>query len=536
MSTHYQNTALVNLSCSTVGSLKQEFQASIPHGYIVVSNPKGFQFNGKLPNPNSIYNNQLYTGVYIASNGAFSTSEDALQAWVNYNNINPQPSSPPPTDSIYNSSGAQLTAAEGKGITALGGGSQNYPIEADYTMATGDGALPQVVSLVPSMEKAYDAQNGINGNPVELTAVEELKGMVMTMFANKQTGAVPAPQGQSGLRIFDHQAVLPVAAGAPPLITDSGNITQLLKQCGDTSILPQVVQRLREIKPSASNSEITAVLQSNLVGMGETWYIYMDDSTGDLKMSQTAPSWIANLPAGYKDGTNADGNPINSASVFKTLGYSVDPAGEAEFKNVLFDKTSDPTSSGLATDEGVWTPSSGFDNLLGSLTFDEKLQGLKAATTPTPTPPPTCNCNPTTCQFPWDDATCKLGPNVSVNQVIHVLSTHGASPSFYHMAVNPTDDLLDQILHGAGVVQLLGGEGQNQSNMSWEAAADLYFNADRAYQGHSYTGYDLFENGHWWNLKEVEAWKNAPGYGQGFLKWFNRNNCGKTFVIIDQIN
>lgn len=428
-----RGSQLTNFSCSTVGALNVAYQASIPRGYLVVNNPAGYQFNGQLPNPDSIYNNQLYTGIYLANNGAFSTNRDALEAWVNYN-ANPGVGNPPALDNIYNANGDPLNAAYGQGISSLGGGPNNYPVEADYTMASGDGAIPQVVAMLPAFEKAYDAQNGQSGSPTELTAVEDLKGEVMNMFAEDQSGMVSAPTGYSGLRLFNHGQPYPVPAGSPPLITDSGNTLQLLNQVGDTAVLPQIKQRIHEIKPNVSDDEINNLLQSNLLGLGTTWYIYMDQQTGTLTMSQTPPAWVSTLPQEYQNGTAADGNPTDSSSVFETIGYSVDPQGEAGFSSVLYDVTSNPSSSGLGNDEALFTPSSGFNNLLGTLQFRESITSVLAAytppapitttptTTPATTPPATvatttpitngCNCN---CTFAWDAAVLALGPNATAS-------------------------------------------------------------------------------------------------------------------------
>jgi hypothetical protein len=523
--TSYKNTSLVNLSCSTVGSLKQEFQASIPRGYIVVTNPSGFQFNGNLPNADSIFNNQLYTGLYLGSNGAFSTSEDAMQAWVDYNNASPTPSSTPPTTGIYNSNGDQISVADGKGITSLGGGTNNYPAEADYTMVTGDGKLEQVAALLNSMEKAYDAPNGQTGNHVELTAVEDLKGTVMTMFAHQLNGHVQAPQGFTGMRLFDHQAQLPVSAGSPPLISDSGNVVQLLNQIGDTTLLPQLKQRIREIKPGATDAEITTLLQNNLVGLGETFYIYMDQNTGTLKMEQTAPTWVASLPAGYRDGSQADGRQIEARTVFSTLGKSVNPQGESSFNSVLFDTTSDPTSTGLATDKALWTPSSGFNNLLGALTFQESIEGLLATTQqptpkPTPTPPttntpqttpppaPCANCTPSGCTFPWDAAARNLGPNASIGQVVYVLQNYNAGSRLQYSGIHT-----------------MSFTGFWHQDMALNAAVKIYLTGANS-ASHSYSEGD----------GDTAMASLQPGRGQAFLVWFDQNSCGNPMIIVNNNN
>jgi hypothetical protein len=349
------------------------------------------------------------------------------------------------------------------------------------------------------------------------------------MFANQQKGNVQAPSGYSGLRLFDHHASLPVAAGSPPLISDSGNVVQLLKQVGDTAILSQMKQRIHEIKPSATDSEIMTLLQNNLVGLGETWYIYLDQNSGSLKMEKTAPSWVAALPSGYRDGSKADGNVITSSTVFATLGKSVDPQGEAEFNSVLYDQTSDPNSTGLATDEGVWTPSSGFNNLLGTLKFDESIQGLLAQTQPPPvipqpTPTHCSNCSPHGCTFPWDTDAANLGPNATINQVVGAMNADGAgsAPGVYSLTY-------------------YDGTTSSSNNPNLDAAISCYlytngYSCDYYDPGvsqtgnHSYSGTDLFDGGQYLSLS------NQPGLGQGFLKWYDQNNCGSPLIITDQFN
>ena len=67
-------------SSSIVGLLNQQNAAAIPHGFIKIVNGAGDADNSPLPSNESIFNNQLFTGIFVANNGVFSTDESQIQA------------------------------------------------------------------------------------------------------------------------------------------------------------------------------------------------------------------------------------------------------------------------------------------------------------------------------------------------------------------------------------------------------------------------------------------------------------------------
>jgi hypothetical protein len=269
------------------------------------------------------------------------------------------------------------------------------------------------------------------GSSQSLTAVEDLRGLAMA----SASGNVAGPTSYSGIGIFNHKAVYPTSDGVA--ITKPGTVLQLLTQCGDLTILAQIKQRIREIKPSATDTEMTTLLGQNQIGLGQFWYIYMDQSSGSLMMTQTEPSWLTGMAEGWQNGNNADGHAVQVASIFQTSGYSVNPTVQASSNNVLDAQTiafsaglsnirdllailcptwvppvpppspptpppptpATPTTPSLASDMASWTSSSGYCNLLGTLVFQEN---ITTANAPLPTPatapdvPPSSSSTPST--------------------------------------------------------------------------------------------------------------------------------------------
>jgi hypothetical protein len=362
-------------SCAIVSAGKQDYPGCIPRGYICITNLAGLPDNSPVPSNESIFNNQLYSGIYlgVSDSGAvsFSTDEGRMLDWVTYNN-DPNPGTKPSTEGIY--------GADPQGIKSLGG--DGYPPEADYTMMSGAGEIPQVAALLPEFEQAYPAPNGQSGQTLVLTAVEKLKALVMALFASGQTGLVPNPPGYTGLRLFDHNAQYPVLEDSSPRFTRTGTVSQLLAQIGngaDTLIMNQLVERIREIKPDTTLADINTLFADNLLEMGDTFYVYEID--GALTMTQTPPPWVV-------ANTSADGNPQDIFSTFETIGFSVNPPGEGGLKNVMFEQTPDPASNGIGKDEVIWIPSCGFNNLLGTLQFQESVTNLLLTMNSPPPPPP----------------------------------------------------------------------------------------------------------------------------------------------------
>lgn len=387
---------LENLSSSTVGALNSIYPACIPNGYIVVSNPAGDQMPSNMPLPSneSIFNNQLFTGIFVSNTGCFSTDESQIQAWADYNNGG-RTGQAPATDGLFNVLGLPVSG-EQYGITALGG--NGYPVMADYTNVQGPNQNQAAANMLPSFEKAYPADMSSGNADGTLTAVEDLNAEVMQLYTNN-TGGAPATVAATGLRVFNHNQAYVIGAGQTPVFTTAGNIAQLCAQSdpnGDPTVICKMIeQRMREINPSATNAEMYQVLgldstgatavanSAQTIDLGQTFYIWYDGKT--FQMTQTLPPWITTV-------SSPDGNAQSDATNYPTIGLSVDPVGECGFNQTLFADQPNPQTDYLGVDTTTWTPSSGFNNLLGSLSFGESISG--SAVVLGPTTQVTCSSNP----------------------------------------------------------------------------------------------------------------------------------------------
>ncbi len=359
---HASQNFLRAISCSIVGALNNKFTASIPHGYLVINNPSGSWDSTPPPNPSNMLNHELFTGVFVSNNGAFSTDRTLIEKWAAYNSVNPPSGPQPPTEGLF---------GDPHGIKSVGG--DGYPSQCDYTSLDGAGANSGCQSLRNAFEQAYGANYKLSGTSSELTAVEQLRANAWALFP--AGGSMSEPSGFTGIRIFNYDQPSPVAAGQPPVFTKAGSISQILSQVGhgsgsEQSIIKVIRQRIREIKPAATAAEIDALLSSKTMALGEALYIYI--SGEKLQLTTTPPSWIV-------PNTTPDGNPLIVSSSFQTLGISVNPPGDAGFRNVVFEEMPDPSQFGRGREEAIFTPSSGYNNLLGSLEFRSRIVPASAS-------------------------------------------------------------------------------------------------------------------------------------------------------------
>lgn len=335
------------IAAAITGCLDGQFTASIPRGYLVFRNPPGFSDSSSLPNPNTIFNNELFSGIHVADNGAFCLNADQIQAWADYNNSDPRPPVSPSAEGIH---------GDPHGI-------RSYSAACNYMNVRGDSAT--CTALLPQFEEAYPSSDTIAGITAILTAVEKAKANVMGLFPGG--GVIPVPEGFTGVRIFDHNTAYPVGFGQNAQFTVPGTVPALLMQVGngaDGSILPQIRQRVREIKPEATVAEIDALLSQVTVDLGQTLYLYRVGQ--NLTLTLTPPPWIV-------EGTLPDGSEQTFAVTYETIDRAVAPVGEAGFRNVIFQTMPDPSIYLLAEDRAIYTPSSGFNNLLGVLEFQQRV-------------------------------------------------------------------------------------------------------------------------------------------------------------------
>ncbi len=123
----------------------------------------------------------------------------------------------------------------------------------------------------------------------------------------------------------------------------------------DTSIFPQMRQRLREVKPAATDVEIDNFLNAVALSDGQTAFIFLDHATNSFTYStcSAAPRHVV--------GTNPDG----TIQQYNSSGYIL---------------VSTIPSAPPVGNTAYYTPSSGYNNLLGSLVVYK--QAVIASTQP----------------------------------------------------------------------------------------------------------------------------------------------------------
>lgn len=355
--------AMKGVACSIVGALNTDFTAAIPHGYMVIQNGPTTSFSGTLGGADQIYAQELMTGIFVGpgqgNERAFTTNGALYSQWLNYNNavsagVSPIPP-PPPSAGIFGNP---------KTITA--------PAELVTWTDYGDPPTPTAAAMLNSFMTAYPHQNtGTQFESNSLDAVELFKAEVEAGF-HKVTRLhdptdpeykqwIPAPTIVTGMKAFNHNQTYSAPPG-PVAFGQTGSLKQFLTQCNAVTVLDQIQQRMRQIKPNSTDAERDAVLNTQCIGMGQTLYIYKG-LDGKLCISPSKPAWFT--------GVGADGQTQKLSDTYDLIHYTVDAIRDGGSPVFPFAHT--PTS--LGTDACKWTPSSGYRNLLGEMNFSNSTSG-----------------------------------------------------------------------------------------------------------------------------------------------------------------
>lgn len=392
-------TGIAN-SCAIVSSGNTRFSMSIPRGYIRIDNPAGYvetmpdwgrQQYGDLARPgtgappDSIFNNELYTNIFLGATAtgsvvAFSTDPDVIDAWIAYNQ-NPQ-SNPRPAYSddagnyyVYAADGTVADITVLRSITRKGAPTTG----CDVLNTAGNPSNPTCAGLLPLFMVAYPHDIHLNlGQPHHMIAVEAYKNELFWAWLGlardprnwfqasaKANVKMRADLSYSGLRVFDHNAVVTNRNPFPECLRVSrpGTVDELLTQSNGQPVKEAIKQRIHEIKPEATDAEIKALFASVQLELGSSWYVFMENQTArTLKMTNHPPTWV-------RSATNPDGSPQEYKSEYTIINKSVNGFHDFGLHDRPFLQWPNPNAAGKSSDIAIWTPSSGYDNLLGVLEF-----------------------------------------------------------------------------------------------------------------------------------------------------------------------
>lgn len=264
-----------------------------------------------------------------------------------------------------------------------------------YWSSYGDGGLNEekCTALLPAFKKAFgqfgSTDNSPNLNSGEgFTAVEQLKVDVMSARYKSQNDCkaclnVEKPP-KTGLKWFDHNKSYPAPTNPYNFgvsKTPFDYLDEIDKvQGGSTAseIVDQMLKRCQQIRPGTSRDDLVAVLKSTKLKLGDTFYIYLDG--GKFAMKGSPPPWAVASSV-------ADGAVEEKKSVYQVVGKMVDTCsfpinGSLSLQVTTKLPPDDPNTDGFfpgwnfrvapeieCYDAALWTPSSGFEQLLGTLEF-----------------------------------------------------------------------------------------------------------------------------------------------------------------------
>ncbi len=373
------NQNLKMRSSAIVGTLNQDFPVSIPRGYIILDNSGSLDFSGQIGGAQTALAKVLmrpsYVGLVTGAPGVGdvfgkTSSVENVNAFVQAHKSDPSP--PPVPSNLLSAIDQPQNMTSAQAYTAF----NNNPAvhECDNTNSITGGSTPKDVAC---QQKFNDFLNfygsqvpGENVSASGIMAVEAFKCKVLEVrSAVGDSGCGAAnfqPEACTGLKKFNIAGGINGTACLPCNFSSPGNVSELLAESSASSVAAQLMVRMYQIKPTATESEVTNVLNT-VVPFGTTSYIYLQGGpTGNLVLSSTPPSFPISV------GLSPDGDPQNFEVGPVNLNGKIVNVPECEGYPNPWDC---PALPATGRNKIVWTPSSGFNNLLGVLRFQNCASG-----------------------------------------------------------------------------------------------------------------------------------------------------------------
>lgn len=408
------------LACAIVGVLDRDFAAAIPRGYVRINNGEDANAqNAPLADPvvdgtNDIFNNELWppSAVNVASNGSstmFSTNGALMSNWEAYNADTTGTVPQPGVGGIY------VVTNDTQGYRAATvddlADNTNHP---DVTSTPGVGApsdcdthngwdkpecLFSASGLVPG-SMPYAAANAYNRYNVTAPAgastdgytnIEYMKADLLRQRANgAKCASVNPPPLASGMKKFNVNGCYNTPthnAAFGTVDTPKAYLDQIsdggANACA-TNIVGIIADRMTQVDPSITRAKVEAALNdaSMPLAMGQTLVLY-SPGPGNVTMQPIpAGTYFKPAPANLTDNDGRTSTQVipceNTYRIDTTIinankGHGsgpVCPIGDANYHEAPFVQDAPIT----AVDRAVWTPASGFNNLLGDLKFENTAQ------------------------------------------------------------------------------------------------------------------------------------------------------------------
>jgi hypothetical protein len=417
-----RSSAIIGTVLNTIGGNPQDFPISLPRGYIIVDNTgtqnlydsyngNSNSFNGNLGGGGINVDMMLQpalgiellktpSGYVFGPKGSLGkVVADANNAAVDSTTFN--------NDLSKVKQPANMTQSQA--IADFQSPTPPTPILCNMDNTLGSSPNADCQAAYPQFAAAYNTPVS-SGTPVvanDLSAVEQFKCAVLAARASVGDSgcqSVPSANVTTGLKNYDMfatQGGCPTNADQPCNVYSSGSLSQLLNiTAGGDGFIKQgkatkksnpngeLITRLNQILP---NADMSGVLNSN-VPFGQISYIYSSGgSKPQLQLTSTPPSFpiVPNL--------RPDGQPLPNNNTALPIAPFIGPTGSApsyvkpncpapmvcysqigSLDSTVFNlqecegyphpwDCSDGGTGAWGMNSAQWTPSSGYNNLLGVL-------------------------------------------------------------------------------------------------------------------------------------------------------------------------
>jgi len=381
-----------------------------------------------------VFNNELWApngGVDVTNNGVYALRSDSanfpaasnyISQWQAYNNAPtpkpPRPTFPPP---------GNVWGAINQITNTPAGFATNLP-EATFEAMTNEVNCTHITiwsnpQCKPSGPGDYDSAApgtlvysiiGVTGagpgtgqppNTTGYTAIEVQKHDLLShRFGNgkctrveRVVGTDPGKGGKPyGMKVFDTGGPggngrcyatpdVYVNFGAPgsplALINQIGNpqASAATRTC-TTDVIQRILKRMRQVDPTISEQQVKDALASQPLDLGEQLYLYSPGPGVVAMVAGTGGDYFKDSDTLATDGTSSSAvqNCENQYDLAQTVvnakksGNGCPGHGDAGFHEVPY--TEGPTNL-PGIDRAVWTPASGWRNLLGEIHFQNEATG-----------------------------------------------------------------------------------------------------------------------------------------------------------------
>ncbi len=419
-----------SLACAIVGVLDKDFAASIPRGYVRINNGQDANAqNTPIADPvvsgtNDIFNNELWppSQVFTAGNGTsnmFSTNNGAFVDWANYNadttGTVPRPSlegifvitmgtsgfRPATLDDLADNTN-HPTDSTTPGVTASGSpcdalngwGNNNCFFDNGIDGSNSDesmiaGRLP--FAAAGAYERDQNLPTGSTAtSPDGFTNIEYMKASLLAQRARgAKCAQVDPPPLASGMKKFNVNGCYNTTSGNPdPSFGNIDTPRAYLDQISDgganacaNNIVGFIADRMTQVDPSITRANVEAALNdaSMPLAMGQTLVLYSPGPGSVTMQPIPAGTYFRPAPANLTDNDGRTSTQVvpceNTYRIDTTVinatkgrgsGGDVCSIGDASYHEAPFTRNTRIE----AVDRAVWTPASGFNNLLGDLKFE----------------------------------------------------------------------------------------------------------------------------------------------------------------------